>query len=240
MDGTPVNEKLAVALSSIGWNEHVQGFLAEQDVTVSLTQGCLRLAVWAKQLETCDKGNLALPFVREVQADAQHVVALASLALYRPAASQMRAMVECALYYTYFRTHAVELDTLVRDDANYYVSRPELVEFHQRHTPQFNSLEQSVGLVSSLNTWYKRISAIAHGQLPGKWAGHASLANLKPSSDLLHEVVADFREAVEIVHHLFLCTVGQELWSDFSLDAKKKLLHGLTGKVKEQLNLPLA
>jgi hypothetical protein len=198
-----------------------------------------RLALWCKQFEIVDRGNPALCFIRELQLAGHHVAALAALALYKPAAGSMRAVLETALYYTYFRTHIPELSTLVRDP-NYFVMKADLLEYHKTHTSDFTKLQNALGLVERLNRWYNSVSAIIHGQVPGKWNDYAALADIKCSKATLDIVVANFGECDEIVHRLFLCTVGRELWDGFSSSAKKSLTAGLPGSTKAALGLDSA
>lgn len=239
MDITTSRQNLEQALSSIDWKDHISSFLGESALTESVAESIWRLAVWARQLEESDRDNPALAFVREMQTDAQYVPALAGLALYRPAATMIRGMVEAALYYTYFRTHSEELSTLLRDP-KFFLFKSDVVDYHKCHSPDFSVLDQAVGLISKLDDLYKRLSAIAHGQIPGKWLAHTSLAGVKPTPELASDLVRTFVEAEEVVHYLFLCTVGQRLWPDFSSQAKAALLRGLSGDVKTALKLDLA
>lgn len=232
-------DKLDEALAATGWSDNVAAFRTESDAVEKIAEHSLRLATWAKQFEIADVGNPALSFVRETQVSAQHVAALAALALYKPAAAAMRSMVECALYYTYFRTHPSELTTLMRDPA-YFVDKAFLIDYHKSHTPDFGGLQSVFDLVGKLNAWYKRISAITHGQIPGKWVSHTSLAEIKPERELLMEVVKAYCDGEELVHWLYLCSAGRELWHDFSAKAKRKLLLGLSGDIKTKLGLDSA
>lgn len=72
---------LKAALAKVDWNGNVKLLVAD-DATVSRLAGCgHRMALWSRQLETADKGNPALPFVRDMQMSGQHVAALVGLAL---------------------------------------------------------------------------------------------------------------------------------------------------------------
>ena len=108
--------------------------LKDDEATAKIAAANLRLAVWALQLENADAGNPALSFVREMQIGGQHVTALVALSLYKPAAARIRSVFECALYYTYFRTHPSELQTLIRDP-EYFVDKQELIDYHKKHWP---------------------------------------------------------------------------------------------------------
>ena len=231
--------KLAAALQSIDWNKNVATFLSDKKATQQLADANLRLAVWSRQFEITDHGNPALCFVREMQVSGHQVAALAALALYKSAAASMRAMFETALYYSYFRTHLSELATLVRDKA-FYVEKRELIEYHKRHTVRFIELERALGVLSRLDKWYSLVSSVIHGQVPGKWAAHASLSEIKPHPATQELAIQTFVEGVDIVHRLFLCTVGQDLWDGFSAPSKKELLAGLHGDIKKVLRLDAA
>lgn len=197
---------------------------------------CLRLAVWAKQIENIDHDNPAISFVRAMQISAHHAVATASLAIYKAAASSIRGVVENALYYTYFRVHPIELASLVRE-VSYYTSKSEILTYHKMHTPGFRDLQEKLGLLTRIEVWYSAISAIVHGQVPGVWVEHTSLAETKPSSATLKLVVEKFCEAEKIVHEFLLLTIGRENWDNFSHPAKKLLLSGIPGEHKTAMKL---
>ena len=176
-------EKLSAALNAVDWNKNVTNVLADTVSATTIAERNLRIAVWARQFEIADKGNPALCFVREMQIAGQHVAALIALALYKPAASSMRAMFETALYYSYFRTHPSELATLVRD-VGFYVEKRTLLEYHKIHTPRFPELQHKLGLVSRLDHWYSQVSAVIHGQIPGAWVEHKTVAEIAPIKKL--------------------------------------------------------
>ncbi len=227
---------LSVALKAVDWQENVDHFLHDAELVQKIVRTNKRLATWAIQFESIEKGNPALCFVREMQVAGHHAAALIALALYKPAASAIRGVVETALYYSYFRTHKSELSTLVRDAA-YHMDKAAIIAYHKQHTPNFDDLQQRLGVVSRLTSWYGAISAVLHGQIPGKWVVHKSLAEIKYVDDTAKEAVKMFIEGEELVHRFFLCTVGRELWGSVSTPAKGLLLTGLPGAVKTALGL---
>jgi hypothetical protein len=230
---------LESALHSIDWNSLVNEFLSHPSLPNTVSMCNTRLAIWSQQLEIVDKENPALSFVREMQASGHQVAALTSLALYKPAASAIRTVVETAFYYTYFRTHLKELTTLVRND-EYFVQKNDIVDFHKLHTENFIEFQKCFDLVAHQKKWYSQVSSIVHGQIPGVWITHQSLANIKHVDANLEAVVKTFKEGEEIVHHLFLCTVGAELWDGFSTPAKHSLIAVLSGTTKTILGLDSA
>ncbi len=232
-------DKLKVALQAVDWNANVISFLNDDAVTAAVAKASLRTAIWSKQFETVDKGNPALCFVREMQIASQNVIILMGLSLYKPAASSMRSMFETALYFTYFRTHLTELETLVRDPS-YFVDKKELVEFHKKHTPDFSLTQTKLGLVTRLDDWYSKVSSVVHGQFPGAWAAHKSIKEIAPNAQIKDEAVATYLAGEDIVHRLFLCSVGRSLWDHFANSAKRSLLSGLPGDARAILGLDSA
>ena len=231
--------KLEEALTAIDWQKNVVDFCADIGALDAFERCNLRLAVWSRQFETADHGNPAIAFIREMQVSGHFVPALTALSFYKPAAASMRTVVESALYYTYFRDHPIELATLVRN-ADFFLAKKDVLEFHALHTPNFKQLQTKLGVVARLNAWYSRISAIIHGQIPGGWVRQKALKDTGHDAGMILEVANTFCEAEDIVHRLFLCTTGQSLWNDFSSPAKKALLKGLPADAKTELGLDSA
>lgn len=231
-------KKLADALSAVNWNENVQSFLDDASAA-AIAEANFRLAVWARQLESTEKGNPALAFMREAQASGHNVAALSSLALYKAAAGSIRTFAETCLYYSYFRCHLSELGTLARR-TGYYISKSEIIDYHKRHTVGFQEKQQALGWISEFERWYSEISAIVHGQVPGVWIDHVSIKDISYNHNSLQVVAKEFTRGTQLMHHFFLCTVEQALWSSFSHASKKILLAGLSGKAKTTLGLDQA
>jgi hypothetical protein len=232
-------DKLAAALQSVTWSPNIHAFLGEVNSVNQVAGANVRLATWALQFETIDKGNPALSFIRETQVASHHVAALLGLALYKPAAGAMRTAVETALYYSYFRTHPSELTTLARDP-NFYVSKNDILDYHKAHTPGFKDLQAQLGVASGLSVWYSKVSNVLHGQVPGTWVTHKSMAEIKFDQRTLHAAVSTFLEGEELIHRFFLCTVARQLWGSVSTSAKQVLLKGLSGTLKTTLHLDSA
>lgn len=231
---------LANALKSVDWNSNVQFLCANQTAVMRLEAASRRLAVWSKQFENIEgKENPAICFIREMQSAGHSAVTATALSCYKLAASGMRTVVETALYYSYFRTHPSELSTLLRD-AKWYVSKQEIIEYHSTHNARFIELQKKFPVVNELNTWYSKISAIVHGQIPGVWHAKSGIANIKPEIELMESVIYEFEQCVRIVDRFFLLTVGGELWPNFSPSAKNAILHGMSGNTKETLGLDSA
>lgn len=231
--------KLVTAMGSVDWNDNVKKFLDLDNAVEGISQANLRLALWAREFESIEHKNPALCFVREMQISGHLVAVSTGLAIYKSAASAMRAMLETALYYTYFRTHEVELATLL-SNPKYYISKTEVLEFHSLHTPDFTRIQGKLDLVGQLTPWYSSISAIIHGQIPGKWNQQRSISGLVPNLELQSTVIAEFQKGENLVNRLFLCTAGRELWDYVNPAAKKVFLRGLSGEVKDELGLDAA
>jgi len=228
--------KLSAALEVVDWKKNVSTFLADSKSAQALAEANLRIAIWTRQFETADHGNPALCFVREMQVAGQHVAVLISLSLYKPAAGSIRSMLESALYYSYFRCHPAELETLARGDG-FYLEKREILDFHRDHTLNFVELQQKLGVISRMERWYGNVSSLVHGHIPGAWIEHKSVAEIKPIKATQDLAVKTFVEGESIVHRFFLCTVGKQLWDGFSIHAKKQLLAGLHGDEKKSLKL---
>lgn len=228
--------KLTTALESVDWKGNIREFLSTVPSPEQMEAANLRLAIWSRQIETVEGGLPSISFIREMQSAGHHVAILTALALYKPAAAAMRTMLETAMYFSYFRNHPVELSTLLREP-KFYVDKAEIIAYHKQHTPDFSDLERRFGLIGRLNTWYSFVSSVVHGQIPGGWMRHRSLADLKHDLTVLPTVVKTFKDGEAILHDFFLCTSGRELWAGFSSAAKKKLLAGLSGDRKTALGL---
>lgn len=229
-----ISEKLKETIAAVNWDSNTQEVLSNNTKTVVIADCNYRLALWSNQIEKIDNGNPALPFIREMQASGFNASVLVSLALYKPAASAMRTILETALYYTYFRTHKCELATLVRD-SSYYLHRSEIIDYHRLHTSGYSESENLFGLNNKMVTWYKKVSSLVHGQIPGGWVTYTSISDIKHATEVLDDVIATYVECITIVGQLLLCTVGKELWSSIDQAVKKELLHGVSGEIKFKL-----
>jgi hypothetical protein len=231
--------KLGSALNAVDWKGNIAALLSDTKAAEQLAHANLQIAIWSRQFEDVDKGNPALCFIREMQVASQHVAVLVALSLYKPAAGCMRSMLETALYYSYFRTHPAELETLARS-TGYYPEKREILDFHKEHTPSFPELQQKLGVISRMDKWYGTVSSLVHGQIPGAWIEHKSVAEIKPIKATQDLAISTFAEGADIVRRIFLCTAGRQLWDGFSSEAKKQLLANLHGDEKKSLNLDSA
>lgn len=231
--------KLAQAVGAVDWSANANWFVTNVDLASRVESSNLRIALWARQLEQADVGNSALCFVREMQGSGHQLACTLSLALYKPAAAAMRTLVECALYYLYFRTHVVELSTLTRD-SKYFVSKKYIIEYFGTHIPEFNRKQSALALVSRAGEWYSRISAIVHGQIPGKWSNGSGIAGLSHVEATASDVVDSFEVGVKIAEDLFFCVIADELWGAFSSPGKKAIIKGMSGDKKKLLGLDSA
>lgn len=232
-------DKLVHALRAVDWNSNVVTFTKDHAKLETIANANYRIAIWSRQFERIDKGNAALCFVRAMQVAGHYVAALVALPLYQSAAGSMRAMLESALYYSYYRTHPAELATVVRDPG-FFVTKLDLLEYHKQHTESFAELQGKFGLVQRINKWYSGVSAITHGQIPGQWITHKSLAEISHSDSVAAAVVGTFAEGEQLVHEFLLCSAGRELWGGFSKEAKGILSRGLSGELKAALGIDTA
>jgi len=234
-----LSAQLKQAILAVNWNERVAEFCSH-DVTVAKVHAAIaKVAVIGHQIEAIEAANDALPFIREMQRAGHDVARCVALSLYKPAAAAMRSMLECAMYYTYFRAHPIELRTLIRDD-KFYVSKGDVIEFYTRHIPGWSKRQAAIGLVSRLDKWYKRVSAIVHGQIPGDWSDADSVSGTKHSDALLSQVAESIEECGDIVRDLLICAFVHEAWACFDADAKRILLSGTPAGYRTSLKLDKA
>lgn len=229
-------ESLSHALRAVDWKKNVDCFLSDIESGTKLAACNYRLALWASQLEIADSSNPALSFIREMQAQGQYVAALIALGLYKPASSSMRTTFEAALNYTYYRTHHVELATLVAEP-KFYMSKTEILEYHSLHSPRFKKAAGKFDIISKVDKWYSTASALIHGQIPGQWLKHRDLSSVTHDKELQDCAVELFVAGEEIVHRLLLATVVDELWGDFSKESKKIITNGLTPEQKQAIGI---
>lgn len=235
-----MGKHLADALKAVDWAGNVAQYCTDAVAVARMEAAGLRLAVWSKQFEAIEGKEVpAICFIREMQTAGHLAAAASALGVYKLAASGMRTVVETALYYSYFRVHPVELATLLRDE-KWFISKQDIVDYHVAHTAGFSELQKKFPLSAILNPWYSKMSAVIHGQVPGAWHTQKGISDIKSNPALSTEVAEQFEECVKIVDHLFLLTVGRELWTFFSSTAKKGLLHGVPGDIKTLLGLDSA
>lgn len=224
---------LSGLLSSVAWAQLSAEFSARDDLMDQITGGCHKVAIWAHELGFANPSNPALPFLREMQASMTYVPACMSVALYKPAASSMRAALENALYFSYFKDHHKELGTLV-NDSKYYISKSKIIEYHGTHCRNFKLGESLLSFNSKLEQWYSNISAVIHGQIPGRWTS-LSLHDVKHDNGTMKSVLDSFDELVYLINSLFLITVDDEEWEGMSSDSRKLFLKGIPGEKKKGL-----
>lgn len=143
---------------------------------------------------------------------------------------------ECALYYVYFRDHPVELVTLLTTD-KFYLSKHDLVEYIKLHVPNFSAREQSIGLTADLNAWYKHISSIVHGQIPGIFPVAVDLADQKVDAEPLGQLVTIYERAARVTDGLFKVCLAPIVWNEFTSAAKKQLTKGMSLGQRQALGL---
>lgn len=226
---------LAFILQSIDWVDSVNQFSGNAGHVASVEKGCRLVSVWNQELSFYDSLNPATPFLQEMKASLFYVPACLALGLNKPAAASLRTSVESALYYTYFRDHPKELETL-RRNRKFYLTRSKIVDYHNMHTADFQKKQLALGLVGELNDWYGRVSAIIHGQIPGVWTSH-SLEDTKYSSRACVSFIKEFDIAVKLINRLFIATLDQAAWEGLSSQARIIFLKGLNRTAKAELGL---
>jgi hypothetical protein len=229
--------KLADVLTTVDWNKIVTDSVAKSAFIGPATNCCKKISLFTHELIFQDAGNPATPFLQEMKASAFQVPACLALGLAKPAAGLMRSSVENALYYSYFRSHPSELRTLVVDE-KFYLSRKSIVDYHLKHTPDFSTRAEKLGLIDALDNWYGSISAIVHGQIPGVWSSK-SLSDTASLGNDIRRAIRVFEQATKLIQAILLSTVPSQDWDGINPLNRKRLLSGLTAKDKRVLDLPL-
>lgn len=227
---------LSQTLENLDWNANVISLLQDIELVNHLDEECRTLALWVTGFIKYNKDSNANAFAFQMLSASQHAIALISLGLYTPAAGSLRGMFESALYFLYFRNHPLELQTLIRD-TDYYIQKSEILEFFSKHTPEFISKQQNLGLISKINQWYKDVSSVIHAQIPGSWGGPKDLNTATQNLTIAKNIAKSHTQAVTIINQLFLITVGTEIWGSISVDSRKVFLKGIQPSNKRTLKL---
>lgn len=232
-----MSESLATVLARQDWNDARGWFLAQPERVLRAEQAHVRVALWVEQILNVEGTNHAAPFVREVQVHSHHALSLLSLGLLRPAVAEARAMAEAALYYTYFREHPAELRTLTRPDADWYTDKAKILDYHKCHTERFVERANAVGLLSKLEPWYREVSGLTHGQIPGRLGGSTRLDQVPRDEAHLEHALSLYERGCEVVHNLNLATLGASVWSELDHDVRTELGRGISRTNRQVLGL---
>mgnify|MGYP003577775151 CR=1 FL=1 len=229
-------QHLKEAILGVDWAGLATSFCDDADLAVRVQECNKRLAVWAGQIEQIDAGNGALPFIREMQRAGHYVAALIALSMFRPAAASMRSSFECSLYYSFFRHHPVELNTLARSK-EYYLKKDDVLTYFKAHIVGFAEKQAALSLLDRIKSWYSGTSAIVHGQVPGVWGGGTALPEGGYDSGFAEVAIVHFEKCVSVVQDVFLCSMAEDVRAYFDPEAKKYILHGYSGAAKSALGL---
>lgn len=227
---------IKTAISNPKWNENVQEFLKQESLIDSLDKECQLMARWVLELYKFDPKCTANAFVFQLLSSSQHVIALASLGLFTPAAGSLRGMVESALYFVYFRTHPTELSTLLRDK-DFYVQKSDVLQYLNQHIPDYSIKQSALSLNADLNSWYKEVSSVIHAQIPGNWGGPKDLSSTKFNESHVKNVTSMHGKAASLINRLLLCTVAPDIWGQSSPENRKLFLKSLPAATKQILKL---
>lgn len=230
-------ESLRDVLLSIDWNAISAAFNKQRRRPDQFERGSVLISAWNYELCFYDRRNEANSFLQEMKASLFSVPACTSLGLVKPAAASLRTAVESALYYSYFNNHVAELETLHRD-TKFYLSKNQIIDYHNMHSRTFSKRQNVLDLLSDLNSWYSKISAIIHGQIPGVWTSH-SLKDTSYQSAEVAAVLIEYKMAVKIINNLFLSTVTRDIWEGLSSHGRQLFLADLSDAKVRRLGLSI-
>ena len=213
------------ALNALDGRSRINEFVADAKAITGVASSCAQLAIWVNTLSAAEPDNPALAFLYEMQRSSHDVAALLATAFYVPAAAAMRSCCETALYYTYFRSHPVELTTLA-SNPDFYVSKQEILDFHKLHSIKYAKCSRELGFPSRLNEWYSRISAIVHGQLPGAWGARLALEDTRHQVKVLSIALKTFIDGVSNHSPITATDSWHRTLGEFSPRSEKKVTEG--------------
>ncbi|EOV0854466.1 hypothetical protein ACOKV8_004582 [Vibrio parahaemolyticus] len=209
-------------IENIDWNNLRDAFTSQESLFGKAEEKFQLLAHWSKAIETIYSDNIALPFIREAQISSQDFFCSCSLALYKCSASSIRTIFESVLYFSYFKDHVKELDSVVK--RNLYMSRASLIDYHINHTDSFESLYTETNLKSELESIYKEVSSIVHGQKPGTWHSTHKLENRQFEERIAVEAVNLYCRTIDVINLLLLCTISYSEWITISPISRKFII----------------
>lgn len=223
---------LSTQITSIDWNNNCTQSTQELDLFNKIESASIKLAIWCKIIENVYNKNLALPFIREAQVSMQDFCCLISLGLYKSSASSLRTILESFLYFSYYKDHYVELNSLLN---GVFISKSEILEYHQIHTIHFKNKSQHIGLSNNISILYSELSAIIHGQKPGSWHSSVEISNKCFNSSLACEAAGHYIKLIELINYFMLIIIPDDEWLSLDLHFKQKLLHFIDSKKKDIL-----
>ena len=233
---TDAAERLLACVRRVDWDRNSSAFCENPSWPQRVDDALAVVAVWVHQLEKMDQGNPALSFVREAHSSAIAASVLMAVGMYKPAAASMRACLECAMYFSFFRDHPAELRTLTLSPA-FYVTKEYIVDYFKTHGVRFGEREQAVAFLSRLAPWYARISAVIHGQVPGVWSNGPRLDDDHSDSDRVVEVLEFFERMSELVNGCFIATLPEAHMRVIDKSARDLLAKGMSAEKRRVLML---
>lgn len=209
-------------INNIDWNKLRDKFTSKSEIFTPAENKFQLLAHWSRALETIYSDSMALPFIKEAQISSQDFFCSCSLGLYKCSASSIRTIFESVLYFSYFKDHPKELDSVVR--RNLYMSRATLIDYHRSHTNSFDALYENTKLKRDLEQIYKEVSSIVHGQKPGTWHPTHILSQRDFDEKICHEAVNLYCRTVDVINLLLLCTLDYNEWITINPGSRKLIL----------------
>lgn len=222
-----MNVSLTQTMQSIDWNRVCVDATANVVQYENLEKNLVILKQWLNELTSLHKGNAALPFLYEAHVSANDFCAAVSLGLYKLSATSIRTILESFLNFSYYKDHARELDTLVNNDS-FYLGKKEIIEYHKVHTPKFNQRANELNTTEKLNSLYKYISRVIHGQIPGKWHTNIEIKMKMHEPQTFSLALDHFQELVSVINLFQISSLLDQEWASLNIRSKKIFLKGFT------------
>jgi len=225
------NLSLIDSLNEINWDDICSESTKEVAIYSGIEESLSILSTWLGELISNHECNPALPFLYEAHVSLNDFCSSISLGLYKLSASSLRIVLESFLNFSYYKDHPVELNTLISNDS-FYLGKAEIIEYHLLHTPQFNERSRQLDTINKLNIFYKEISQVIHGQIPGKWHTCMAFLDRKYDKDSFQIVASKFCNLSEIINLFLISSLKNEEWINLNHRSKKLFFKGMSKEKK--------
>ena len=226
---------ISSAIKSVNWNGIAESTVAQDEVVAQLEKNLEVLQYWIQELINNNEGNRALPFLYEAHSSMNDFCSSISLGLYKLSASSIRTILEAFLNFSYYKDHPVELTTLINNNS-FYLGKSEIIDYHSLHSPGFSQRSSELNTLDFLNTLYKEVSQIIHGQIPGKWNNCSTLNDTKFDDDMLKITTETFARLVKIINLFHISYLSDNEWGNMNIRSRSLFLKGIPRSKKLKIS----
>ena len=215
------------AIKQVDWNDIVSKSVANTSQITKIEEDLEVLQYWLRELINKHSENRALPFLYEANSSINDFCSSSSLGLYKLSASSIRTILEAFLNFSYYKDHPVELTTLVHNDS-FYLGKKEIIDYHSLHSLGFGQRADELNAIDLLNTLYKEVSQIIHGQVPGKWNNCSTLNEIAYKEEMLLIAFEAFERLVRVINLFHVSSLSDEEWNGLNIRSRSLFLKGFS------------